>query len=126
MLFLLGDALFLTLIGALSALAMSAVDRLEWNALLLSLLGMALAMAVQMALALLIAPLLGSIESMAPSMVVAMAVPMILEGLDMLGVELVETHPLSLGAAWGFVAFALLRLYGAACRRRFRRTYGAP
>ncbi len=115
-----GDGMFLMLVGGLATSIMHLVHETGWAFVTCALAGMAAAMFAQMLLAWAVAPLLGSIESMVPSMIVGMLTPMLICGLHLSGCELGGAASAALGAAGGLTLFALLELYGAACRRALR------
>lgn len=121
--FKVGDGLFLLVVGAESGVTMQWIHELEWNFLVLSLLGMGAAMCVQMLLSFGLAPLLGSIETMAPSMVVAMVVPMLVDVFEIMNLMIGRYEAGFLGAASGLFYFVYLEYYGAATRRRFALTW---
>lgn len=118
--FRIGDGIFLIIVGALATWIMHLVHDTGWAFVTCALAGMAAAMLAQMLLAWAVAPLLGSIESMVPSMIVGMLTPMLICGLHLSGCELSGAASAALGAAGGVTLFALLELYGAACRRALR------
>ncbi len=115
-----GDLLFLALVGAATTATMHMAHMIEWGGwgfLAEMAIGMAIAMLLQVILAWLAAPLLGSIETMAPSMLLAMVAPMtvcLLHGSDC---ELTWSAAMWCGAAAGVLASSLLLLYGVSCRR---------
>ncbi|GMU84508.1 MAG: hypothetical protein AMXMBFR47_43770 [Planctomycetota bacterium] len=115
-----GDGMFLITVGGLATWIMHLVHETGWGFVTCALGGMAAAMLAQMLLAWAVAPLLGSIESMVPSMIVGMLTPMLICGLHLSGCELGGAAPAALGAAGGLTLFALLELYGEACRRALR------
>lgn len=121
LLFRLGDAVFLTAVGAESGVVMQWVHQLEWNFLAISVLGMAAAMAVQMLLSFGLSPLLGSIETMAPSMVVAMVIPMLMDVGELMGWMMQRRESALVGGALGLMFFLYLEWYGAGVRRRLAR-----
>lgn len=112
-----GDLLFLAVIGAVSMAAMHMAHMTEWGFAVEMAIGMAVAMVAQLMLAWLAAPLLGSIETMVPSMLVAMIAPMAICALHGSGCVLTWWGALSMGAASGVLASLLLVAYGASCRR---------
>ncbi|MBK8269360.1 MAG: hypothetical protein IPK83_14050 [Planctomycetes bacterium] len=120
-----GDAIFLAAVGAESGVVMQWLHQLEWNFLVLSVLGMAAAMGVQMVLAFSLSPLLCSIETMAPSMVVAMVVPMLVDVAEVSGWMFGRFDAAVVGAASGFLFFVYLEWYGAIFRRRLARACSA-
>lgn len=112
-----GDLLFLAVVGAVSVAAMHMAHMTEWGFVVEVAIGMAVAMVVQLMLAWLAAPLLGSIETMVPSMLVAMIAPMAICVLHASGCVLTWSEALAIGAASGVLASSLLAAYGASCRR---------
>lgn len=120
-----GDAVFLAGVGAESGAVMQWLHQLEWNSLVLSVLGMAAAMGIQMLMAFGLSPLLGSIETMAPSMVVAMIVPMLVDVAELSGWMFGRFDAAAFGAASGFLFFVYLEWYGAIFRRRLVRAWPA-
>lgn len=124
--FRVGDCAFLVLIGYLAAAAMQWARDLGWSTPSSFITGMVLAMCIQIALSFLVAPVLGSIESMVPSMVVAMVVPMLLDGAEMIGLELEAPTARYAGGLLGLMGFLALTVYSARCRRYFELNYGGP
>ena len=120
-LFSVGDGMFLLTVGVVAAVCMRLVDLLEWNPVLMWVGGMALAMSGQTLLAFAVAPLLGSIETMVPSMVVAMTCPMVLDFLEMIGVDLGWSWSVAFGAGFGFAMFMFVEGYGVLCRKSLHR-----
>ncbi len=114
---IIGDFFFLTLVGVAAMAAMHAAHMMGWGFVPELAIGMLGAMLVQVVLAWLAAPLLGSIETMASSMLLAMIAPMTLCLLHGSGCVLTWPGALGLGAAAGVLAFSLLAVYGASCRR---------
>lgn len=114
---IIGDLLFFTSVGVVTMAAMHAAHMIGWGLFLEIAIGMVGAMVVQVLLASLAAPLLGSIETMVPSMLLAMIAPMTLCLLHGSGCVLTWPGALGLGAAAGVLAFSLLAVYGASCRR---------
>ncbi len=112
-----GDLLFLALVGAVSMAAMHMAHMTDWGFVVEAAIGMAVAMVVQVILAWVAAPLLGSIETMVPSMLVAMIAPMAICVLHGSGCVLTWAGALAIGAASGVLASSLLLVYGASCRR---------
>ena len=123
MLFALGDALFLMVVGSASNSAMHLVHDFEWNMGMTLVLGMAAAMGVQMVLATLAAPVLGSIESMVPSMIVGMLSPMQLCVVELLGYHVTRATGVLAGAAFGLATFTVLRLWGQRRGRSLCQTF---
>lgn len=121
-LFSVGDAVFLVTVGVVSAACMRFVESLGWNSILAGLVGMGLAMLLQTLLAFAASPLLGSIETMVPSMVVAMVCPMVLDFLEMIGVDLGWSWSVPLGAGIGLAMFVFVEGYGVLCRRSLFQT----
>ena len=124
-LFSVGDGMFLLTVGVVAAACMRLVDSLGWNSVLAWIVGMGLAMLLQILLAFAAAPLLGSIETMVPSMIVAMTCPMVLDFLEMIGVDLGWSWSVAFGAGFGFAMFMFVEGYGVLCRKSLRRT-GVP
>lgn len=122
-LFPVGDGVFLIAVGVESAVIMQAIHQLEWNFLVLSILGMAAAMVVQMVLAFAVSPVLGSIETMAPSMVVAMVVPMLLDVGEIAGWMISRTNAAIIGATLAVLYFLYLQWYQAEYRRQLARIW---
>lgn len=120
-LFSIGDGMFLLTVGVGAATCMRLVDSLGWSSVFAWIVGMGLAMLLQTVLAFAAAPLLGSIETMAPSMVVAMTCPMVLDFLEMIGVDLGWSWSVAYGAGFGFAMFLFVEGYGVLCRRSLRR-----
>lgn len=116
--FVAGDCTFLIVVGVMAVVAMQTARGLGWGELFGWVLGMLLAMAIQTALSLLVSPLLGSIEAMTPAMITAMAVPMIVDGAEMLGLDLSRGAARWLGVLLALAAFTLLQIYAASCKRR--------
>ena len=112
-----GDLLFLALIGAATMGAMHMAHMVEWGFIVEVAIGMSVAMVVQLILAWLAAPLLGSIETMTPSMLLAMFAPMAVCLLHASGCEFTPAAALALGAAAGMLGSGLLALYSNSCRR---------
>jgi len=116
-LFNVGDALFLVLVGGLSAGAMRVAHDLDVNMLLSMVVGMGLAMFLQTILALAVAPVLGSIEAMVPSAVVAMLAPVAVCVFELGGHPMALRSSLGFGALAGIAVFALLQRYQSSCRK---------
>lgn len=119
-LFLMGDALFLVVVGIVSTVTMHRMHQLGWGFAITCIVGMCAAMAAQMLLAWCVAPLLGSIEAMTPSMVVGMISPMSVCTLHMLGHEPHAATAATLGSLSGLAVFVFVVVYARSCTRKLR------
>lgn len=122
--FFVSDAMFLALVGAITAAVMFVahlwLPHGVWSFIAAMTLGMFAAMIAQMVLAFSAAPLLGSIESMVPSMLVGMAAPMIVCAAHLSGWMWSFAGACAAGAAVGAAIFAAITIYSARCDARLR------